>query len=722
MIAVKRSMLVFIFILFPQRFIKSSNHSLTITAPKRFHFLRNITSALIKNNESIWEKIEDFINTTECNKKWSCSLNNDIREERACFCDRLCQAFSDCCEDVIKNNVSNDTMNDIEKSEAIEPWPNDMFECIPDPSEQRSYVYRIIACPYDYNNTVVKNLCEQSGSETNTITVSPVVGEILGGYVIFKNVYCAICHNVQDILISTLLIKCKWTSFNIESLTQPDAYPVEFLNDSKLTGKLHNRMNCRVLSFNYWIIKGLRGCHDYIRTCPLFGSGDFHSFCLNNPLHPVQHKDNFKVFKNIFCALCNKAMINNVSCFENNPYFANHLVNFGDRNMGTFQTCGTSEVFDLYTGTCRETQTIPKINCTLLKLQENEYTDLNDSIYLKHLDKFLNKSQFYMQQGGSFICLKHYFSSKNESGINFKMAFKMTESEKYLSIIGFVFSIPTLFIAFSVYCYFSTLRNLPGKMAMNLMASLFLANLVFLLANIIKELPGNFLCRIFAVIAHYTYLVSFCWMNIMAFDSWRTFSRKKILSITGRSNRSIKFYMVYAWLSPVTIVAGAGVTQYLQSDSAFSPAYGDFLCWINKRFSLLVFFGLPLIIILIMNTIFFTFTFRAIYLANKFTKHYLSKSDKSTFIVFFKLYFILGINWLISILYACTQIELLRYISVLFTSFQGFFVGCSYLFSRKVYRQFQNRISFFTTTNSSESSCKHIAISYLETIKSSKSF
>eukprot|EP00106_Octopus_bimaculoides_P022278 XP_014789720.1 PREDICTED: probable G-protein coupled receptor Mth-like 3 [Octopus bimaculoides] len=415
-------------------------------------------------------------------------------------------------------------------------------------------------------------------------------------------------------------------------------------------------------------------------------------------------------------------MINNVSCFENNFYFLHHLVDFRGLNVGTPQKCGANEVFDLYTEACRETQTILKINCTLLKLQENEYVDLNDSIYLKHLDKSINKSQFYMQQDGSFICLKHYFSFGNESGINLKMASKITESEKYLSITGFVFSIPTLFIAFSVYCYFSTLRNLPGKMAMNLMASLFLANLVFLLANIIKELPGHFLCRTFAIIAHYTYLVSFCWMNIMAFDSWQTFSRKQILSITDRSNRSFKFYMVYAWLSPVTIVAGAGVTQYLQSDSVFSPAYGDSLCWFNKRLALLIFFGLPLIIILIMNTIFFTFTFRAIYLANKFTKRCLSKSDKNTFIVFFKLYFILGINWLVSILYTFTQIELLRYISVLFTSFQGFFVGCSYLFSRKVYRQFQNKVSFFTTINSSESSCKHTAISYLGAIKSSKSF
>ncbi|XP_036356909.1 uncharacterized protein LOC118762465 [Octopus sinensis] len=721
MIAVKRNMLVFIFISFRQIFIKSNNHSLTITYPKRFYFPRNTTSASIKNNESMWEEIEDFINTKECNKKWFCSLNDDIHGERACFCDRLCHVFSDCCEDVIKNDIADNVMNDINKPEAVKSWPKNIFECIPDPSKQRSYVYRIIACPYDYNNTVVKSFCEQPGTKTNTITVSPMIGEILGGYVIFSNVYCAICHNVQDIFSSTFLIKCKWTSHNMENQTQPDAHAVKFLTDSKLTEKLHKSMNCRVSSFNYLIKKSLRGCHDYIRTCPSHGSGDFRSFCLNNPLHPVRHKDS-RVFKNIFCALCNNAMINNVSCFENIGYFGHHLVDFMDLNMGPSQICGTSEVFDQSTGACRETQTILKINCTLLKLQENEYADLNDSIYLKHLDKTINKSQFYMQQGGSFICLKHYFSFGNGSGINPKMASKITEAENYLSIIGFVFSIPTLFIAFSVYCYFNTLRNLPGKMAMNLMASLFLANLVFLLANIIKELPGHFLCRTFAIIAHYTYLVSFCWMNIMAFDSWRTFSRKQILSITDRSNRSFKFYMLYAWLSPVAIVAGAVVTQYFQSDSAFSPAYGDSLCWFNKRLSLLIFFGLPLIIILIMNTIFFTFTFRAIYSANKFTKRCLSKSDKNTFIVFFKLYFILGINWFVSILYTYTQIELLRYISVLLMSFQGFFVGCSYLFSKKVCRQFQNKVSFFTNTNSSESSCKHTAISYLGAIKSSKSF
>ena len=90
-----------------------------------------------------------------------------------------------------------------------------------------------------------------------------------------------------------------------------------------------------------------------------------------------------------------------------------------------------------------------------------------------------------------------------------------------LTSIGYIVSVVSLGLLLITYILFAELRNLPGKIMINLTLSLLLYQSV--LFSAVKN-DDQDLCLAVVVLLHFFVLSSFTWMNVMAYDVHRIFT------------------------------------------------------------------------------------------------------------------------------------------------------------------------------------------------------
>ncbi|UJR15822.1 hypothetical protein I4U23_002751 [Adineta vaga] len=195
-----------------------------------------------------------------------------------------------------------------------------------------------------------------------------------------------------------------------------------------------------------------------------------------------------------------------------------------------------------------------------------------------------------------------------------------------LSSVATFLSICALAITLFTFILFSSLRNLPGCNTMNLIVALMIAQTLFLCQSLVIVTKSS-VCLIFALGIHFFYLASFFWMNVMAFDLWKTFHKGFSLYVYEIHER-LPFYALYAWGMPVIIVTIGIILD--AKNAPLKPCYGRFFrgcydvcfrtkndtplqgCWIESALMRLILFGCPVAIILLINFIFYTLTVRSI--------------------------------------------------------------------------------------------------------------
>ena len=82
--------------------------------------------------------------------------------------------------------------------------------------------------------------------------------------------------------------------------------------------------------------------------------------------------------------------------------------------------------------------------------------------------------------------------------------------------VGEILSILGLVILILIYSCFPPRRTLPGQCFLCLASSLALAKIAFVAGMFTTEF--DILCKSLAIFTHFSFLGSFCWMNVMAFD------------------------------------------------------------------------------------------------------------------------------------------------------------------------------------------------------------
>lgn len=253
-----------------------------------------------------------------------------------------------------------------------------------------------------------------------------------------------------------------------------------------------------------------------------------------------------------------------------------------------------------------------------------------------------------------------------------------------LTYVGLSVSIFSFLIVLVTYSLFKELRTLPGVNLMNFSIAHLFKDSLFIASGC--GLP-KLACTIVAITMHYFLLASFTWMSIIAFETWRAFSKIRIQPRNPSRRQKCGYVlrrMACGWVPPFVFVF---VCVTLDQSRAASFRYGETgtnSCWINIPTANLFSFVLPIAIAISFNIVFFVLTVIAIRKTNQQAREATHHAaNHKTAAVFAKIFILMGFTWILGFLQGLVS-EYFRYPFIISTTFTGLYVALAFVFTSRV--------------------------------------
>ncbi|KAL9971178.1 hypothetical protein ACROYT_G023670 [Oculina patagonica] len=560
---------------------------------------RNCSPHGIPNNGPRWKDeihtlTQRFMSPSN-SQKYSCKNRCGVEQRNAsvsladersprCFCDKLCDEFGDCCFDfdvVCRKHVNSQTS--LRNSNRI---------CYELGASYHGYVF-LNKCPKKWKEISVRQKC-QDEDQNDLLRKLPVFD--VDKHVTYKNIFCARCNGAENTRYWKIKFNCK-TWFNVTTYDLRNNF-----------GLLHKK--CSVdkkpqdLQLNF-----LKRCIPRFQDCLKISEEKNESYCQTECLRyafPVCSFYKATRFRNPQCALCNgfkpRDLISDCTTGIGglNPSLtilfdfsstSKYSITVDDKQEGVVKSseqtwsCSNDEVYDPYAGSCKKIMSsgshngqIPSKynesqewspNCTAIAFNKTDYVQLsNGSVYLKPHNKVYNNISYTIRDNRLLLCVNF---SRNVTRLEKEegkyVISKTPASLQLISSIGCIVSMVSLVLLLITYFLFAELRNLPGKIIINLALSLLLYQSVFFSA--VKHHDQD-TCLAVAVLLHFFVLTSFTWMNVMAYDVHRIFTISDGLRAVNQQenyNRRLMKYCLYAWGSPAVVVFVCVIVDHVKKGS-----------------------------------------------------------------------------------------------------------------------------------------------------------
>ena len=253
--------------------------------------------------------------------------------------------------------------------------------------------------------------------------------------------------------------------------------------------------------------------------------------------------------------------------------------------------------------------------------------------------------------------------------------FTTTMALEILTYIGCSLSIIGSCILFLTYSILKELRNLPGKLVMNLGVAILLSDLVLMglfTANV--YFPSTNFCAINAVLLHYTFLARFVWMTIISIHLASTLVKPFHFSNKRHAEWKILVaFIIIGWCLPLLIVALCIVLN-------FSPnhlvGYGnDGRCWITDQRAFIGAFVAPVSVSIFINLLCFTAATIAICRAKIRGNGGIVRNYASNLRTFAALSSLMGVTWIFGFIALAAGSVVPWYFFIVLNSTQGLFVA-----------------------------------------------
>ena len=320
-------------------------------------------------------------------------------------------------------------------------------------------------------------------------------------------------------------------------------------------------------------------------------------------------------------------------------------------------------------------------SCPQIQLAKDEYVHnaTANTIIIHSGRQILNEGEFALVDNTTVrVCRSDYYVKRTQYKVG------LTTLHRAHNIFSYVFTMTSLLcllVTFTTYCIFPDLRTVPGKNIMSLCFSLFVAqgSLQFSSFILIYEV----ICVPFAILTHYSWLATFCAMNVCSFHMYRLFYNKMMSSPAAlRSLGHAKYYLLYTYTLPLAIVGLTLTIHYGVSNGEFS-GYGKFVCFLSDKFTIIFTFIVPAGLIFTSNFAFFAMAFHAIRTSPRVA---CTKKDKREFYIYLKLCALTGISWPLQIVDGMLPLSAFSFIAVFINALQGFYIFLSYVCNQRVYK------------------------------------
>lgn len=327
-----------------------------------------------------------------------------------------------------------------------------------------------------------------------------------------------------------------------------------------------------------------------------------------------------------------------------------------------------------------------KLNSTFLEQNKCEWEELNVNKYV--ID--LNKIPLFSINGSSLLLCKQpvndSFNVKSKDTVR-------AAWEGILTIILVSLSMVCLAIRIVMQCCVKRYQTFSAKLHVNCALALFFANASLLTAPFLQDIP--LACSIIAGVKYTMYLSSFCWVNGIAFDTYRvlSYSTKHLMS-TDDMKYSLVGFIIYGWILPFSCGTALLVLDMIEYQppipDRFKPNFVQNYCWFSDDFgshlSLFCYFYAPVALSVFANLVFFVLIVNI--LCKMFSKSnaILNKSEScSQFLIFTKIFAILGISWVLLLVAAFIQNHVLLLIAIVANASQGFLFFVAYTCNKQTF-------------------------------------
>lgn len=408
--------------------------------------------------------------------------------------------------------------------------------------------------------------------------------------------------------------------------------------------------------------------------------------------------------------------------------------------------------------------------CGRIEIVDSEYIRYpgnNSILYSGELLSMNNYEYINDSEDSLRLCIPKSYASETMTdnlliqscGVNFH---RVILAENYMSFILGIISLIAMVSVLVTYYLFDNLRNLPGLNTINLTVSLLMGELLFLLSGLTVKLHFDWPCKAIAVCLHYLFLASFFWMNVMAYDLYRTFGHKCILTKVREKKNFFCRYFIYAWGSPAIIVCACAIIDFSEIIDGIRIGYGSYVqkdamntgtifstpstnwsgkanrseltespaienniiteanlgCWIMEPVATLITFGFPMILILIANAIMFIKTIICIRAVAKLAKLKTRRSSlnhtvgKSDVVLYVRMSTVMGFTWIIglgsSVISAfadgptetmCIVLHTIGILFILFNCSQGVFIVVAFVFNKRVLGLYKSKFKSWRETD-----------------------
>lgn len=179
--------------------------------------------------------------------------------------------------------------------------------------------------------------------------------------------------------------------------------------------------------------------------------------------------------------------------------------------MYTLSQCTSSEEF---------------LTCGHVLINPDEFQVLSDGrVHIAIYGHDYGPRDFFLTERGVYVCLPEYEEMKknrtNETFTSYISVDKFPVSFTYVTYAGLSVSVFSLVTHLVLFCLVSAARNLPGCCLASLSFSLLMAYACFLAVALMDSSTSA--CADLGMCVYYFFLTSFFWMNVIAFDVWRSF-------------------------------------------------------------------------------------------------------------------------------------------------------------------------------------------------------
>lgn len=664
-----------------------------------------------------------------------------------CQCDNQCSVYRDCCEDASYNIQDSMLVN---SSESIqEPYFKRYMSCrkITGIMSFNLTVNIVDRCPAEWLTLPEKQMCEMPLANSSLVSRTPVTNK---AGILFQNMYCAMCHSIEEIVFWNVNANCRKDDRSkfenartgllenafIDYISNVSFCDISFDPPSDEFGVRFCKPMISSCASSW--ISNVNVCTQ--KLCEDNTSG----------ISLVYEPQKGIIYKNKHCAKCNHETDYSCTdritrVITPNTLFPglvplNLLIDFNNHKLTGYKfnrrrkksrlftqnirSCPYKQVYDPNTATCinifcqsgglnfdGKCKTSNKTETKLAKFESLSNNSTSDTshgcVYVVIPDsKFIDDNHTLITSpsynGGEYI-KQNYIKLSNGSvaictnfsrnytvqmlGSNEEPLMDVDHIQWKISIIGQLLSIAGLSILLIIYSILPPLRNLAGKNLMSLAASLLAAQTIFIAG--VDKTTIYAACISISVAIHYTFLASFFWMNIMSFDIWHTFSKcsRSSDNIQSKFKLFVK-YSVYGWVSPLIIVIVGVATNYLlPKENNLRPGFGENICWFRNKWAFVIFFELPIALIVFSNLLFYFFTIYSIHKVSQNTKTATGKSpNMCRFILYIKICLIMGLTWIFAFIAKLTNQSVWWYVFIVCNSYQGIFICLSFVLTKKVLR------------------------------------